>query len=68
MEHVWGGEQSGLPQRQALAHLRLRSHWGAEETMLLEGVSERARRVCPHCEGEVETAEHMALRCPDYSE
>lgn len=77
--HVWGGERPEvysraayldevrrLPQRQALAQLRLRAHWGAEETMLLEGVRERHRRVCPHCVGAVETADHMALRCPRY--
>ena len=81
VHHVWGGERPEvyvraayldevrrLSQRQALAQLRLRSHWGAEETMLLEGVTDRALRVCPHCEGEVETAEHMALRCPHYAE
>ena len=78
--HVWGGEQPeaygraeyldavrSLAQRRALAQLRLRSHWGAEETMLLEGVSQRERRVCPQCPGEVESADHMALCCPLYS-
>lgn len=78
--HVWGGEQPeaygraeyldavrSLAHRRALAQLRLRSHWGAEETMLLEGVSQRERRVCPQCPGEVESADHMALCCPLYS-
>ena len=77
VHHVWGDERPAeygraayldevrrLPQRQALARLRLRSHWGAEDTMF--GVP-REQRLCPHCGG-METAEHMALRCPHYAE
>ena len=45
---------------------------GAQQRALLAAWGRRQRRsalrVCPHCEGEVDTAEHMALRCPHYAE
>lgn len=41
-------------QRQALAQLRTRSHWAAEETGLHGGQRDRALRVCPRCPGSVE--------------
>lgn len=56
--------------RQALAQLRVGSHWGAEE----KGRCQRQRvpreqRTCPHCtSGAIEDVAHMVLHCPLYDE
>ncbi|KAL4854744.1 RuBisCO large subunit-binding protein subunit alpha [Chlorella vulgaris] len=49
--------------RAPLAQLSAGSHWGAEETGLWNSIPPE-QRLCSHCGGGVETAQHMIFDCP----
>lgn len=51
--------------RQALAQWRTGSFWGLEETGRWQRLP-REQRLCPHCQGDIETVEHMIFHCPLY--
>ena len=51
--------------RRALAQWRTGSFWGLEETGRWQQLP-REQRICPHCQGGIETVQHMIFDCPLY--